>query len=321
MPGALQKSIRRIAIAALLLASTAPAYAEVPPPEPNSGLIGLIVYWIKLILHGEWGTLFSSVLFLGVIIGGFAGAFALLGLLFKPIERMVERERDKEKDRRLRLGIIDLPGSKSTFPVNAVLLVRGIKSALGSKAEEPQASATAASTGSRDPWEAARKVAQTSTSPSTVKQEIKANPGTTSPTARPAIAVPSAGSTAATLAEEIKRIPQPPTTESSPPAVQPAKIPPVAAVQVAPNEDTAKPIWVDDRSAPPPAPEAAVAKKSVFISYRRHDSGHITGRIYDRLVKAFGENQVFLMSIRLCSALISASTSGRRFRAVWFVSP
>lgn len=31
----------------------------------------------------------------------------------------------------------------------------------------------------------------------------------------------------------------------------------------------------------------------IFISYRRQDSPHITGRIYDRLESAFGENRVF----------------------------
>jgi len=249
MPGAFERSIRRIAVAILLLAVAAPAYAEVPPPDPHSGLIGLIVYWIKLILHGEWGTLFSSVLFLVVIVGGVAGAAALLGLFFKPIEKMIEREREKEKERRLRLGIVTPLGGKSTFPINAVLLVRGIKAALGGSAEEPQASETAGSTGSRNPWEAARKAVETDAPPHTVKSEIKANPGTTAPAGRPATA--------------------------------------------ALNEDAAKPIPVDYRSAPALASEAAVPKKSVFISYRRHDSGHITGRIYDRLVKAFGEKQVF----------------------------
>lgn len=33
--------------------------------------------------------------------------------------------------------------------------------------------------------------------------------------------------------------------------------------------------------------------KSIFISYRRQDSQHITGRIYDRLSAQFGKNAVF----------------------------
>jgi hypothetical protein len=33
--------------------------------------------------------------------------------------------------------------------------------------------------------------------------------------------------------------------------------------------------------------------KSIFISYRRSDSAYITGRIYDRLVQAFGPGSVF----------------------------
>ena len=31
----------------------------------------------------------------------------------------------------------------------------------------------------------------------------------------------------------------------------------------------------------------------IFISYRRDDSADVTGRIYDRLIDAFGENQIF----------------------------
>ncbi|HKN20387.1 MAG TPA: TIR domain-containing protein [Terracidiphilus sp.] len=299
MPGPLQKSIRRIAVAVLLLAGTAPAYADVPPPDPNSGLFGLIVYWIKLILHGEWGTLFGSVLFLGVMFAVIFGGLALLGWFFKPIEKMVEREREKEKARRLWQGIVDPPGSKSTFPINAVLLVRGIKSALGSKAEEQQPAAstapTATLTGSRDPWEAARRAVQTDTSSSTVKDETKANPGTIAPAARPTIPAPSGGSTAATLAEEIKRLTQPPTAESAPtPPAKTTKIPPLAADRAAQIDNRAKPILVDHRSEPEPVDPSGVtaSNKSVFISYRRHDSPHITGRIYDRLVTEFGKDAI-----------------------------
>ncbi len=111
-------------------------------------------------------------------------AAALLGWFVKPIEKMIEREREKEKERRLRLGIVTPPGGKSTFPINAVLLVRGIKAALGGSAEEPQATGAAGSTGSRNPWEAARKAVETDASPSPVKSEIKANPERTASTAR-----------------------------------------------------------------------------------------------------------------------------------------
>ena len=46
----------------------------------------------------------------------------------------------------------------------------------------------------------------------------------------------------------------------------------------------------------PPIREVASspsAAKSVFISYRRQDSAHITGRIYDVLTARFGRNSVF----------------------------
>lgn len=293
MFGALQKSVRRIAVVVLLLASTAQAYADVPPPEPNSGWIGLIIYWIKLILHGEWKTLFGDMFFLVIFFGTIFGAIGLLSLLFKPVEKMIEREREKEKDRRLRQGIIDLPGAKSTFPINAVLLVRGVKSAFGANSEEQQPPAAAAAPAAsraaiRDPWEAARQSVQSDEPSSTVKSEIEVTPAAAAPTARPTIAAPNADTNTATPAEEIEKHTQPPT---SPPPAETTKIPSVQAAQPAGNDDRAKPILVDHRSAPAPAP--AVAMKSVFISYRRHDSGHITGRIYDRLVKAFGENQVF----------------------------
>jgi hypothetical protein len=32
----------------------------------------------------------------------------------------------------------------------------------------------------------------------------------------------------------------------------------------------------------------------IFISYRRHDSSHLAGRLYDRLADRFGEGQVFI---------------------------
>jgi len=53
-----------------------------------------------------------------------------------------------------------------------------------------------------------------------------------------------------------------------------------------------------DRLNEPPPPVREVlsspsAPKSVFISYRRQDSAHITGRIYDVLTARFGKNSVF----------------------------
>jgi len=53
-----------------------------------------------------------------------------------------------------------------------------------------------------------------------------------------------------------------------------------------------------EAAKPEPVPSAAAAasassKDRIFISYRRHDSADITGRIYDRLVQRFGKDQVF----------------------------
>ena len=58
---------------------------------------------------------------------------------------------------------------------------------------------------------------------------------------------------------------------------------------VEPKRETAKP-----QPAPPAAAAASASSKDrIFISYRRHDSADITGRIYDRLVQRFGKDQVF----------------------------
>jgi hypothetical protein len=32
----------------------------------------------------------------------------------------------------------------------------------------------------------------------------------------------------------------------------------------------------------------------IFVSYRRQESSHVAGRLYDRLADRFGENQVFI---------------------------
>src|ERR1700728_383281 len=42
-----------------------------------------------------------------------------------------------------------------------------------------------------------------------------------------------------------------------------------------------------------PANLTGAASKSIFISYRRQDSQHITGRIYDRLAMQFGRESIF----------------------------
>jgi hypothetical protein len=50
----------------------------------------------------------------------------------------------------------------------------------------------------------------------------------------------------------------------------------------------------DENSEPPPA-EATVNpdRYKTFLSYRRSESGDITGRIYDRLAQHFGEENIF----------------------------
>ena len=45
--------------------------------------------------------------------------------------------------------------------------------------------------------------------------------------------------------------------------------------------------------SPPTTANPVKTSKSIFISYRRSDSNADTGRIYDRLVREFGEDQVF----------------------------
>jgi hypothetical protein len=64
----------------------------------------------------------------------------------------------------------------------------------------------------------------------------------------------------------------------------------VEAVPVA-VEDAPKPNVVPVQAAPNPV--AGPTPKSLFISYRRQDSQHITGRIYDRLAVRFGKELVF----------------------------
>ena len=44
---------------------------------------------------------------------------------------------------------------------------------------------------------------------------------------------------------------------------------------------------------PPQARRAVKTPTTIFISYRRQDSGDVTGRIYDRLVQQFGREAIF----------------------------
>src|SRR5262249_51959035 len=46
-------------------------------------------------------------------------------------------------------------------------------------------------------------------------------------------------------------------------------------------------------SQPQSVPLAPKTSVTIFISYRRQDSGDVTGRIYDRLVQQFGREAIF----------------------------
>ena len=39
---------------------------------------------------------------------------------------------------------------------------------------------------------------------------------------------------------------------------------------------------------------SAALSGGIFISYRRQESGHLAGRLYDRLAERFGEERVFM---------------------------
>jgi TIR domain len=56
------------------------------------------------------------------------------------------------------------------------------------------------------------------------------------------------------------------------------------------------PAEFNSQAAAEPLPQArrvVKAPTSIFISYRRQDSGDVTGRIYDRLVQHFGKEAIF----------------------------
>ena len=39
----------------------------------------------------------------------------------------------------------------------------------------------------------------------------------------------------------------------------------------------------------------------IFISYRRQETNHLAGRLYDRLADRFGEGQVFILAKALAA--------------------
>ena len=67
-------------------------------------------------------------------------------------------------------------------------------------------------------------------------------------------------------------------------------------------------------------PDAHPSTKSIFISYRRQDSQHITGRIYDRLSAQFGKSVVLRTLIPCRWELTSARISGNSYAAAQCVS-
>jgi hypothetical protein len=62
-----------------------------------------------------------------------------------------------------------------------------------------------------------------------------------------------------------------------------------ATISEVPTRPLGKPL----ATMPDPVPHTEKSNRSIFISYRRHDSQHITGRIYDRLSTKFGKDAVF----------------------------
>jgi TIR domain len=48
------------------------------------------------------------------------------------------------------------------------------------------------------------------------------------------------------------------------------------------------------RQEPDDPAEVAVVSGGIFVSYRRQESSHLAGRLYDRLADRFGEAQVFI---------------------------
>jgi len=271
------RPIRRVAIAVTLLACATPVFADVPLPDPNNGWLGLILYWIRLIVHGEWGQLFSSVGGMVVFFGVIAGIAVIFTWMLKPIERLVEKEREKEKARRLRLGIVTPPGGKSTFPINAVLLVRGIKSALNPNADASER-ASAANVSSVKP------VPIVTPDPPATKPNPRASAPTPSPVqaaAPPSSETPSPG----------PKIVEPAARTAAPAPVTRTETP--ASVAKEPTAAAKRPSAVSCESRTSPESAVSAAKKSLFISYRRQDSQHITGRIYDRLAAHFGREFVF----------------------------
>lgn len=59
------------------------------------------------------------------------------------------------------------------------------------------------------------------------------------------------------------------------------------------KEPTPRPNLDADQDTPSPIVPLHQANHSIFISYRRNDSGDVTGRIYDRLLRHFPKDNIF----------------------------
>jgi TIR domain len=80
------------------------------------------------------------------------------------------------------------------------------------------------------------------------------------------------------------KLPAIPTNEDAPGGVPSAPIPTMPVTISIPSSTT---------MASTQSPLVGPAVRSVFVSYRRQDSQHITGRIYDRLAARFGREAIF----------------------------
>jgi len=86
--------------------------------------------------------------------------------------------------------------------------------------------------------------------------------------------------------------PDPPTEAESAPRLAQKVESDARAAPPRPRAVPVVPTQIPVQIATPPAAPASAAR-SIFISYRRQDSQHITGRIYDRLTSQFGKEAVF----------------------------
>lgn len=283
MRAAIHRSTRQIALALLVLMSAVPAFAQ-----GGGGIISSFESFLDSTL-GRLGP-FGYFLVLAIHLFLISAVIAILRLPFdllfvekerkKELAKAKEKAREQERERRKREGVIDSGGNyfADSFSFDPpvpnwwILLMRGIKSSLNPNAD----------------------ASKTATSASAPTQAASPAPAATTPSLRP---------TAPTAVPATAAVKPSPTPKVDEPQAKPASSAPVTAAQTptpvaepasttqtpAPVAKPAKPVEDEARAATAPAP----IKKSVFISYRRQDSPHITGRIYDRLAAHFGREFVY----------------------------